>query len=61
MASCEAGNALNSDGSCVPCPRGSYLLTAPTSVISCKECPATAECPGGSGLNPLFGFWRETA
>lgn len=38
LRDCEAGEALLSSGKCSDCAFGTYLLTSPTDIISCKEC-----------------------
>lgn len=45
---CEAGEAFQSDGECVMCPEGRYLLEPPSAPQECKVCPEEAICYGGN-------------
>ena len=47
---------VNSSGTCEYCSNGTYSLD-PNS--SCKPCPPSAICQGGSHIAPLEGYWRE--
>ena len=56
---CLEGEAFQSDGECVECPPGTYLLKAPESPQECQACPNDAICYGGSTIGPRSGFWRS--
>ena len=56
---CEEGEAFQSDGECVNCAPGTYLLSAPSSPQECEVCPGDAICYGGNMIGPKSGFWRS--
>jgi len=65
LIQCPAGYTLQASNhtvtldTCVICPAGSYLLgTVDSQSITCKPCPIGADCPGGSVVNSLPGFWQ---
>ncbi|TNV88127.1 hypothetical protein FGO68_gene3291 [Halteria grandinella] len=62
LRGCLAGEELLESGKCHKCDKGTYLITAPTNIQICKECPSNevAECLGGDSIYPLPGFWRST-
>ena len=46
---------------CVECPAGSYSLVEVTSPeAQCKPCPIGGNCPGGSVVLAVPGFWQVT-
>ena len=62
---CKIGDIyMQSDQTCKPCPEGTYSLTDPMSIDpnlqSCKACPQYANCPGGSKIIPIQGYWRSS-
>lgn len=44
------------EGKCISCIKGYYSFDINDKV--CKKCPDNADCPGGSTIEPLEGFWR---
>ena len=60
MRPCLNGEGLRENGACYGCPKGTYLLKAPTSPTECKICPQEkAICNGGSNIGPKPGYWRK--
>ena len=57
---CIEGEKFTSDGECVWCIEGFYLLEAPTSPRSCLKCPSNADCFGGNLIAPQPGYWRSS-
>ena len=65
LVACPAGYTMQVSNltvtldTCVMCPAGSYLLDEVTSpLVICNPCPIGADCPGGSVLNALPGYWQ---
>ena len=60
--SCMIGEIIQNDYSCVKCPENTYSLQDPMQVElkfqKCLICPENADCPGGSVITPLYGFYR---
>jgi len=62
IRSCDSGEEFTEIGKCVACEGPNYyLLEAPSTVASCKDCPtAKATCEGGSKIYPRPGYWRSS-
>ena len=58
--SCLSGEEFTSDGQCLECSPGSYLIEAPSSPTTCLICPYNAECFGGNKVSPKPGYWRSS-
>lgn len=58
--SCESGEEFTSDGQCLECSSGSYLIEPATSPTNCLTCPINAECFGGNRITPKPGYWRPS-
>lgn len=58
MRECRFGEVqpINSNR-CTMCPRNKYSWDPNEQV--CHDCPANADCPGGSEVIPLAGYWRS--
>ncbi|TNV88043.1 hypothetical protein FGO68_gene7468 [Halteria grandinella] len=61
VQSCLLGYKLLSNGKCQQCAKGTYLFYTQTEPLSCKDCQSQfSECPGGSLVYPLPGYWRSS-
>ncbi|TNV88103.1 hypothetical protein FGO68_gene7380 [Halteria grandinella] len=58
---CKLGEELIQNGRCKACGEGYYLLISPTEPTQCLKCQElVSQCPGGSELYPLAGYWRSS-
>jgi hypothetical protein len=53
--SCQAGEVPLSD-MCICCQRHTFNFEAHA---TCESCPRNANCPGGSIVEPLSGYWQS--
>ena len=51
-STCQAGETQQHD-MCVCCPQHTFSFTN----VSCEACPPNGNCPGGSLVQPLPGYW----
>ena len=54
------GEELTSDGRCLACPDGFFQFSDPLTPVSCKKCPADADCKGKMTVFPKAGKWRSS-
>ena len=57
---CVSGEEFTSDGQCIECSPGFYLIQPPSSPTSCLTCPSNAHCFGGNKVSPKPGYWRSS-
>lgn len=58
---CKLGEGLLPSGACFTCPKGTFLLEAPTEPRECDVCQKDkATCEGSYLIGPRPGFWRKS-